>query len=370
MIIVFTSNTDGGIVQLAIQLVTELVKSNISCKCFIPENSVGTIPDEISFCVNRYKKFKAISQNDGRIKELSKTLAAIGPTLIWYVDSSILSSELCAYMARNSKRKYTQLLTIHDPAQDHPTNKITLREKIKRALVHKRRNDALDKSDKIVTLSPESGRQFEIIYPKYANKNMVFNLGAHIPNVKEKKPEECDVLNTPYFLFFGRIDKYKGVENLLRAFANRMDRQQSLVIAGKGTFSESEESLIKSTDNLTVLNRYIEDEEQIWLFKHAKALVLPYIEASQSGIIPIAYKFGIPVIVTNIPGLTQFVEDRRTGIICKSTQEITEALDSMGNYANDMKKACYDYYKNHLDWENSIRKMLESLKFKGEVVNE
>ena len=262
------------------------------------------------------------------------------------------------------------LFTIHDPVKDHPTNKITLREKLKNVLIHKRRDEALNKSDKIVTLSPESGRQFGIKYPQYLNKSIVFNLGAHIPNVKEKKPEECNELSSSFFLFFGRIDRYKGIEALLRAFANRKDRQQRLIIAGKGIFTDAEEELVRTTEDLIVLNRYIEDEEQIWLFRHAKALVLPYIEASQSGVIPIAYKFGVPVIVTNVAGLTQFVENYKTGIVCNNILEITTAIDSMDNYMNDMRIACFEYYNKYLDWEHSIQTMLASLDIKCEVAND
>lgn len=369
MIVVFTSNIDGGIVQFAIQLTTELLKNKISCKCFIPKEAVGMIPQSISDNIVRYKKFKAVSQTDRRIHELANQIIANEPSLIWYIDSSILSAEICSQLAKEKNKNFSQLFTVHDPSQDHPTNKISMHDRLKRVLVRKRRKIAFEKSDKIVTLSPESGRQFRKIFPKYRDKEIVFNLGAHIPDADEQKPDECTELDDSYILFFGRIDKYKGIENLLCAFNNRKNSQQRLVIAGKGDLTEKEEELANITNNLVLINRYIKDEEQIWLFKHAKALILPYIEASQSGIIPIAYKFGVPVIVSDIPGLTQFVENKKTGVVCNSIEEITEAIDNIDQYKDYMKTACMEYYKTNLEWWNSIQSMFESVGYKNEVIN-
>lgn len=371
MIIIFTSNTDGGIVQLAIQLTSELEKINVPCRCFLPRGAVGIIPESKQKCFRYYERFRAISQYDKRVTELADILQTEEPNIIWYVDSSILSAELCICLSRKMKKSVLQLFTVHDPTQDHPTNqKVTMRARMKRILFRKMQSSAFDICDNIVLLSPESTNQFRKTYPKYSDKAIVFNLGAHIPDVEEKRPIECVEVNAPYILFFGRIDRYKGLNNLLCAFINRRNKQLKLVVAGKGKLSDEEEQIADKMHNVLLLNRYIKDEEQIWLFRHAKALVLPYIEASQSGIIPIAYKFGVPVITTNIPGLTQFVEHRKTGMICNSVEDITDAIDCLDSYAGDMRESCLNYYNDNLAWERSIRGLLSKLNYVLEAANE
>jgi glycosyltransferase involved in cell wall biosynthesis len=59
----------------------------------------------------------------------------------------------------------------------------------------------------------------------------------------------------------------------------------------------------------------VSDGKRAELFRRAAVVVLPYIEASQSGIIPIAYRFRKPVIATTVGGLPAAVEHGRTGYL-------------------------------------------------------
>jgi glycosyltransferase involved in cell wall biosynthesis len=64
-----------------------------------------------------------------------------------------------------------------------------------------------------------------------------------------------------------------------------------------------------------VFNEYISDEKRAELFRRASVVVLPYIEASQSFIISIAYRFGKPVVATNVGGLPEMVDEGQTGYL-------------------------------------------------------
>ena len=59
-------------------------------------------------------------------------------------------------------------------------------------------------------------------------------------------------------------------------------------------------------ERFIVHNEYVSDEKRAELFRRASVVVLPYIEASQSGIIPIAYRFGKPVVATTVGGLPEW----------------------------------------------------------------
>jgi glycosyltransferase involved in cell wall biosynthesis len=121
-------------------------------------------------------------------------------------------------------------------------------------------------------------------------------------------------------LFFGYVRKYKGVDVLLRALAQvPQPSQVSLLIAGE--FYEPVDayrSLIEElgiSRRVQIVNRYIGEPEWPDLFAASDALVLPYRSASQSMSIALAYGFGKPVIVSRVGGLTEAVEDGRTGLI-------------------------------------------------------
>ena len=165
-----------------------------------------------------------------------------------------------------------------------------------------------------------------------------------------------------YLLFFGRIDKYKGIGNLLKVYQDISDKALPLVIAGGGNFTEEEKSLINQCNNLTVINRYIDDGEMKWLLHHMTAAVLPYIEATQSGIIPLAYLFGKPVVVSNVAGLTQFVVNGKTGIICSTQNEWKNALIEMtSETARAFEKEILEYYSKNMDWNANVRELFAKL---------
>ena len=69
-------------------------------------------------------------------------------------------------------------------------------------------------------------------------------------------------------------------------------------------------------------------------FAAADLVVLPYISATQSGIAQIAYGFEKPVIVTDVGGLPDVVEDGKTGYVVESQNEAAIADAVMKFYEN------------------------------------
>jgi len=121
------------------------------------------------------------------------------------------------------------------------------------------------------------------------------------------------------FLFFGRIQKYKGLHVLSEAF-EKVQKQYPdahLTVAGSGDFSEYEEEYA-TLNNTTVMNKYITDDEIAYLFsKPNTVVVMPYIDATQSGITGMAYNYETPIISTDTGGLREQLFDGEVGIFAK-----------------------------------------------------
>ncbi len=118
-------------------------------------------------------------------------------------------------------------------------------------------------------------------------------------------------------LFFGRIHAYKGLDFLIKAeplIAHEI-AEFRIVIAGTGEDFTKYERLMTDKSRYAILNRYIYREEVPKIFGEASVVVLPYIEASQSGVVPLAYEYSKPVVVTNVGSVPEVVDEGVTGYI-------------------------------------------------------
>lgn len=117
-------------------------------------------------------------------------------------------------------------------------------------------------------------------------------------------------------LMFGRMFAYKGLTQLIRAEALLGDRVPNLriVIAGRGDDAWAHRDLMGDPARYEVRNAFIEDDEVARLFLDADAVALPYVEASQSGVLNLAAAFGRPVISTDVGELGATVAAHRLGL--------------------------------------------------------
>jgi len=129
-------------------------------------------------------------------------------------------------------------------------------------------------------------------------------------------------------LFFGRIREYKGLDVLIEAFPliKKQIPDAKLLIVGQGDISPYNIQLSKLKD-VELVNNWISDEEIANFFSKSSVVVLPYIDATQSGVIPLAYMFKIPVISTKVGGIPEQVEDGKTGLLVNAGDpvELAEA---------------------------------------------
>ena len=355
MIIIFTSNEKGGIIQLAITVTEKLYKLGREVRCFIPTIAKASIPKYLQDYIIKYEKVKSPNPYNIHAKHVAAKLLEFNPKLVWYVDSSVFSSQVGINLAGRVK----QALIMHDAGTSHSSYNSSLKQRFKLFFERKTWELCNKNIDWIITCSPNSKIVYGQLYPSQRNKIYMLPLGPHMPEVRTLCPIEVKGISD-YFMFFGRIDKYKGIDVLLKSYA-KWTGDRKLVIAGAGQLQPEEIKMASSDSRVVLINRFIKDEEMPYLFMNARALVLPYKDATQSGILPIAYMCQKPVICSNVIGISQFVVKGSTGVICSSEQDFVRAFSLLENdeQLKFFSENARHYYESNLDWNMNIVQMLK-----------
>lgn len=145
-------------------------------------------------------------------------------------------------------------------------------------------------------------------------------------------------------LFFGNVRPYKGLEYLVEAFNQLGPGNYRLIIAGetkKGTekyMDDIQQAISRAGTGAKIIQKleYISDEETELYFKAADVAVLPYTLVFQSGVLLLAYSFGLPVIATDVGSLAEDIIPQRTGLLCRPRD------------AADLARAIREYFDSEL----------------------
>jgi glycosyltransferase involved in cell wall biosynthesis len=163
-------------------------------------------------------------------------------------------------------------------------------------------------------------------------------------------------------LFFGYVRQYKGLHILIEAMPLALKTLKiRLLVAGE--FYDKKENYTSLIDRLKIQNvvsivdDYIPNEKVGLFFCAADVVVLPYITATQSGIIQIAYNYNKPVITTNVGGLSEVVDEGKTGFTVppenpeKLAAVIVNFYKEKGkiNFAENVKS-----YKQQFSWDRLV----------------
>ncbi len=169
-------------------------------------------------------------------------------------------------------------------------------------------------------------------------------------------------------LFFGRIRPYKGLEDLLEAFGRLVDGGENyrLIIAGEP--KKGNENYLKEIEQkvdrgfkqgkITLKIQFIPDEEIELYLKAADVLVLPYKEIFQSGVLFLAYSFGLPVIATDVGSFREEIIEGRTGFVCQPGDPVNMAGTIEKYFASDLyrdlkrrRQEIRDYACSQYSWD-------------------
>lgn len=182
---------------------------------------------------------------------------------------------------------------------------------------------------------------------KYFDDTKPFALTPHplYDNFGEKVSREEAIAHigldadTRYVLFFGLIRDYKGLDLLLRAFADERLRgkKTKLIVAGEfysnAEYYERLEQELGVAEHIVWYKEFVPADQVRYFFAAADLVAQPYKTATQSGITQIAYHFERPMLVTNVGGLAEIVPHGKVGYVVKP--EVSDIADALVDFVDN-----------------------------------
>ena len=225
--------------------------------------------------------------------------------------------------------------------------------------------------DGFVTMSEsvlEDLKQFDSTKPVAYNPHPMYeSFGPQLDKADARKKLGL-AENGKYLLFFGFIRKYKGLDILLRAFADKRIQEAGikLIIAGEYYDKPEEYQAIIEEHGLkkalVQANDFIPDSEVSTYFSAADMVVQTYKTATQSGVTQIAYYYHNPMLVTDVGGLAELVPHNKVGYV--TSTDIKEIADAILDFYENKREA--EFVENikterlRFTWESMIAKLFEA----------
>lgn len=192
-------------------------------------------------------------------------------------------------------------------------------------------HSAFDRDRLAMTLGLEPGRISVIPHGPFP---MGQDPVATLPAIVEADDASAQAVN---ILFFGTIRPYKGLEHLIRAFdalPRGAGERWRLTVVGETweSWTLPLELIAASAhqDDITLVNRYVTDDEVPGFFRDATVVALPYLRSSASGPLHLTMTSGLPVVITSVGGLVE-AAGSYTGVVVvapASDQALVEGIQS------------------------------------------
>ena len=130
------------------------------------------------------------------------------------------------------------------------------------------------------------------------------------------------------FLFFGRIEPYKGLHNLVHIAEKVKTEVPDADIHVMGAGSDKALDALLALSNVNVVNKFISEDDLNSQLKKTTAVILPYDSATQSGVIIKSFSMGIPVIAYDVGALKYYVDNGSNGILVRhgDVESFVEAM--------------------------------------------
>ncbi len=271
---------------------------------------------------------------------------------IVHITNSLLYTEFPLYLFRKK-----MVLSVHDPVT-HLDERSSLRIRLQHIISYRLINHFIlfNESQKNTFIETNGLKEKNVYLSKLSAYSYLKAYDISAPSIKGD-----------YVLFFGWIREGKGLEVLLPAMkhVHNVLPDLKLIIAGKGDYY-FDKSEYEGLDYIMFINRFVPDYELANLIANSKYVVVPYTEATQSGVIMSAYAFDKPVLATNVGGLPEMVGKDAFGkvIPANNIEALAEGMIKMAGdelFLSKKKKNIADAYtKGENSWSNIAKAVFEN----------
>ena len=163
-------------------------------------------------------------------------------------------------------------------------------------------------------------------------------------------------------LFFGYVRKYKGLHILIDAMPEILKTHPTVKLLVVGEFYDDEQHYRKQVEDLNLndkvlfVSRFVPNEEVEKYFNVSDVAVMPYLSATQSGVLNVAYGFNKPVVITDVGGLTENFEDGLTGVVVQPGN-IKSLTDGVNKFYELQKSTNFATHISRKVNENGFNKL-------------
>ncbi|TAL78601.1 MAG: glycosyltransferase [Beijerinckiaceae bacterium] len=215
------------------------------------------------------------------------------------------------------------VLTVHDP-RPHSGNDDGFAKRVQLTLDYLRSH---------VSAIHVHGAYCERVMRENGSKVAICSTPHGVLFVPPERPQELGCAAN--LLFWGRMEAYKGLEVFLNSLNILRERGVSFqaTIAGKGSELDRLSGALNKSDIL-VEPIFLPAERVRELLADSLFVVVPYLDATQSGVVASAFANGRTVIASNVGGLADAVEDETTGLLIPPGDPIALA-DAIERLLND-----------------------------------
>lgn len=251
-------------------------------------------PADADFCID--------SINPLTWRKAARRIKAARPDIAIIPAWTFFTAPALSYIARSLRRAGVRVIAMVHNAADHETKgwkSWLLAQQIRQADAAVAHNQALARA---------VGGIAERL-PVAVAPHPIFDY----PTAKTTLPRRA----TLELLFFGLIRPYKGVDLLIDAVARCRDVDVNLSIVGEiwGDPKALREKVAASglEDRIELVSHYVSDEDAANYFARADIVVLPYTHVTGTGVAPVAFHYGKPVIASDLEGFRDLVRPQETG---------------------------------------------------------
>ncbi len=191
-------------------------------------------------------------------------------------------------------------------------------------------------------------------------------LNYFLPDPEPGDPPEASARphERPYFLFVGRLEQIKGLDDVIPLFAEYEDAD--LVIAGDGEYAATLKAVVDADERIKrrvhFVGRVPLDELKSF-YEHAVALIVPSVCYETFGIIIIeAFRYGTPVIARDLGPFPELLERSGGGELFRTTDELIEKmrrLEGDPELRDRLAKSGHEAYLQHWVESSAIPRYLD-----------